>query len=114
MIEWTRVRLGQWGKWCRGRSVSGYPSASAFMFANMGARASGDGRDVPDDIAEIDAAVAKIPAPLRQVLVIYYCTTAPLWFKATRLYISRRTMMRRLRTAEEKVHHELLLADAPE
>lgn len=113
MIEWTRVRLGQWGKWCRGRSISGYPSASAFMFANMGARALGDGRDVPQDIAEIDAAIAKIPAPLRQVLVIYYCTTAPLWFKATRLYISRRTLMRRLRTAEEKVHYELLLADAP-
>jgi hypothetical protein len=68
---------------------------------------------VPEDIAEIDAAIAKIPLALRQVLVIYYCTTAPLWFKATRLYISRRTLMRRLRTAEEKVHHELLLADAP-
>lgn len=113
MIEWTRVRLGQWGKWCRGRNISGYPSASAFMFANMGSRASGDGLDVPQDIAEIDAAVAKIPAPLRQVLVIYYCTTAPLWFKAGRLYISRRTLMRRLRTAEEKVHREILVADAP-
>jgi hypothetical protein len=113
MIEWTRVRLGQWGKWCRGRSVSGYPSASAFMFANSGSRASNDGQDVPSDIAEIDAAVAKVPAPLRQVLIMFYCTTGPLWFKAGRLYISRRTMMRRLRTAEEKVHHEILLADAP-
>lgn len=114
MIEWTRVRLTGWGRWCRGRAVSGYPSASAFMFANMGARASQTLSDAPRDVAEIDAAVAKIPAPLRQVLVIYYCTTAPLWFKATRLYISRRTLMRRLRTAEEKVHFYLMLADAPE
>jgi hypothetical protein len=113
MIEWTRVRLGQWGKWCRGRSVSGYPSASAFFWANMGSRASETGADVPNDIAEIDAAVAKIAQPLRQTLVIYYCTTGPLWFKAGRLYVSRRTLMRRLRTAEEKVHFQLMLADAP-
>jgi DNA-directed RNA polymerase specialized sigma24 family protein len=114
MIEWTRVRLTNWGRWCRGRAVSGYPSASAFVFAGSGSRASKDISDAPSHIAEIDAAVAKIPAPLRQVLVMYYCTTAPLWFKAARLYISRRTLMRRLRTAEEKVHFYLLLADAPE
>ena len=113
MIEWTRVRLGQWGKWCRGRAISGYPSASAFVFANSGARAADDLTGTPDDIAEIDAAVAKLSAPLRQVLVMYYCTTAPLWFKAARLYMSRRTLMRRVKTAEEKVHFYLILADAP-
>lgn len=113
MIEWTRVRLGQWGKWCRGRNVSGFPSASAFFWANMGARASHSGADAPNDIAEIDAAVAKIGQPLRQVLVAYYCTTGPLWFKAGRLYMSRRTLMRRLRTAEEKVHFYLLVDAAP-
>jgi hypothetical protein len=113
MIEWTRVRLGQWGKWCRGRAISGYPTASAFFWANSGARASQSGSDAPDDIAEIDAAVGKIPQPLRQILVIYYCTTGPLWFKAGRLYMSRRTMMRRLRTAEGKVHFQLTVANAP-
>jgi hypothetical protein len=79
----------------------------------MGARASHSGADAPNDIAEIDAAVAKIGQPLRQVLVAYYCTTGPLWFKAGRLYMSRRTLMRRLRTAEEKVHFYLLVDAAP-
>jgi len=113
MIEWTRVRLAQWGRWSRGRAVSGYPSASAFVFANSGARAAHDASTAPDDIAEIDAAVAKVSAPLRQVLIIYYCTSAPLWFKAARLYMSRRTLMRRVKTAEEKVNFYLLLDAAP-
>lgn len=113
MIEWTRVRLGQWGRWCRGRAVSGYPSASAFVFANSGARAANDLSGAPEDIAEVDAAVAKLSSPLRQVLVTYYCTSAPVWFKAARLYMSRRTLMRRVKTAEEKVHFYLVLADAP-
>lgn len=113
MIEWTRVRLTKWGKWCRGRNISGYPSASAFFWANSGARASHFGLDAPNDILEIDVAVAKIAQPLRLVLVAYYCTTGPLWFKATRLHMSRRTLMRRLRTAEEKVHCYLLVDAAP-
>jgi DNA-directed RNA polymerase specialized sigma24 family protein len=111
MIEWTRVRLTNWGKWCRGRAISGYPSASAFMFANLGARAADDTRDIPSDIAEVEEAIKRIAQPLRQVLVIYYVATGPLSEKANRLSISRRTLMRRVKTAEEKIN--LALASAP-
>lgn len=112
MIEWTRMRLSQWGKWCRGRAVSGYPSASAFFYANSGER-SAAGTEAPDDIAEVDAAVAKISAPLRQVLILFYCTTGPVWWKAQKVFTSRRTLMRRVRLAEERVNFHLGIAGAP-
>lgn len=111
MIEWTRVRLKNWGRWCRGRPVTGYPTASAFMWANTGDRASSNLMDAPTDIAEIDAAVAKLPATLRMPVIAYYVGTGPLWLRAARLRISRRTLMRRVETAERKI--DFAIAECP-
>lgn len=83
------------------------------MWADTGARSDKDIADAPADIAEIDSAIAKLTAPLRQVLVLYYCTNGPLWSKSQRMFCSRRTFMRRLKTAEDRLHFYLSLADAP-
>lgn len=107
MIEYTRMRLTQWGRWCRGRPITGYPKASAFVLANMGARATGNEGTLPDGISDIDAAVAKLSPTLKSCLIAYYIKTGPLWWKATTLGVSRRTFMRRVSTAEYRVDHFL-------
>lgn len=112
MIEYTRLRLTQWGRWCRGKAVTGYPKASAFMFANLGARATGNDGALPDGIEGIDKAVAKLSPILKACIISYYVRTGPLWWKATSLGISRRTFMRRVSTAEYRVDH--FLDAAPE
>lgn len=112
MIEYTRMRLTQWGRWCRGRPITGYPKASAFVLANMGARATSNADALPDGIGDIDAAVAKLSPILKSCLIGYYVRTGPLWWKATTLGVSRRTFMRRVSTAEARINQ--MLADAPE
>lgn len=112
MIEYTRMRLTQWGRWCRGRPITGYPKASAFMFANLGAPATSNDGALPDGIEGIDKAVAKLSPILKACIIAYYVRTGPSWWKATSLGISRRTFMRRVSTAEARVNQ--MLADAPE
>ena len=106
MIEYTRVKLSQWGRWCRGRPVTGYPTAAAFTWANTGGKGSSGGL-APDDILETEQAVARLGQAWKQPLVAYYVSTGPLWLKAQRLNISRRTLMRRVETAERKVAEAL-------
>lgn len=112
MIEYTRMRLTQWGRWCRGRPITGYPKAAAFMFANLGARATGNDDALPDGIEGIDKSVAKLSPILKACIIAYYVRTGPLWWKAASLGISRRTFMRRVTTAEYRVNH--FLDAAPE
>jgi DNA-directed RNA polymerase specialized sigma24 family protein len=112
MIEYTRLRLTQWGRWCRGRPQTGYPSMSPFMRANEGSRATGNDLALPDDILEVEQSVNKLSSPHRMALIGYYVMTGPLWLRAARLRISRRTMMRRVTTAERQIN--LRLCDAPE
>jgi len=107
MIEYTRLRLTAWGRWCRGRPITGYPTISAFMRANEGSRTTGNATSLPDDISEIDGAVAKLSPILKACLIAYYIKTGPLWWKATALGVSRRTFMRRVSTAEGRVNEML-------
>lgn len=111
MIAWTRLRLAQWGRWCRGQVRTGYPTASAFMRAGMGDRSIYDGADMPADLQEIEDLVNSMSSILRQPLIAFYVRTGPLWLKATHAGVSRRTLLRRVRTAEEWMDRQLQLLD---
>lgn len=108
MIEYTRVRLSRWGQWCRhGSAHLGYPASAAFTHADEGDRCEWQGKDMPPDIAEVEEIVSRMAWPLRQPLVVVYAKPGPLWLKAAWMGISRRTLKRRLATAENWVHLQL-------
>jgi hypothetical protein len=103
LIDWTRVRLTRWGNWCKGGRRTGYPTAAAFVHANEGGRGSDTGCDMPDDIQEVEDAVRHMSHELAGVIIQVYARTGPLWLKAIRLEVSRRTLRRRLTIAEEQI-----------
>lgn len=103
MIEWTRVRLGQWGRWCRGGMQTGYPSRSAFVRAGEGARGD-DVLTLPDELAEVERAVNASESDLRQALHAAYIWRGPMWLRAVRLGVSESTLRRRISRAEIAVN----------
>lgn len=103
MICWTRVRLTRWGNWCKGGRRTGYPVSSAFIHANEGGRCADVTADMPDGIQEVEDAVRLLSYSLASVVIGVYARTGPLWWKATQLGISRRTLKRRLTLAESQV-----------
>lgn len=113
-LTWTRMKLAQWGRWCRGLPVTGYPTAAAFTHANEGAHAKMDGCEMPVDLAEVERIVARMPVIHRVPLLQFYASKGPLEVRAARLRTSRRTLMRRVRTAERHVHLELMTCTRPE
>jgi hypothetical protein len=110
VIEWTRVRLSQWGRWCRGGVQTGYPSRSAFVRAGEGARGQGDGPDLPPSIEEVERAVRALSAELRQAIHAVYVWRGPFWVRAVRVGASERTLRRRVREAEQRVNFALTSA----
>ncbi len=112
MIDWTRVRLSQWGYWCRhGGVYLGLPRAAAFTHANEGARGTDGGRDMPDDLAELDRIVAQMPHLHRQPIMAYYVREGPLWFRALSVGCSPRTLCRRVQVAEQWIDRRLAALD---
>lgn len=107
MIAWTRLRLAQWGRWCRGVHRTGYPTASAFVHANEGDRCKYAVADMPADLQEIEDLVNSMSHLLRQPVIAFYVRTGPLWLRAAQIGTSRRTLLRRVRTAEEWIDRNL-------
>ena len=103
---WTRVRLSQWGRWCRGRMPTGYPTASAFVHANEGQRGDG-GCEMPSTIGEVDRAIAELRQELRQAIFAGYVWSGPFGERARRLRWPRSTLSRRLARAESHVERNL-------
>jgi hypothetical protein len=87
----------------------GLPTAAAFTHANEGSRAHDALPDMPEDIEEVDRVIARMSYTLRMPLMAYYVWTGPLWFRAIKLGCSRRTMMRRLRTAEDWIDRQFAM-----
>ena len=104
---WTRVRLSQWGSWCRGRLPTGYPTASAFVHAGEGARCRDEGADMPHDLREVEQAVATLRQELRQATIAGYVWRGPFSERARRLDISSSTLRRQLLRAEAQVERNL-------
>jgi hypothetical protein len=107
MIEYTRVRLSQWGRWCRGRLVNGYPHSAAFTHADEGERGSDWENDMPADIAEIDAIVHRLSFHLRQPLMAFYLWSGPMRVRAIRCRISKLAFFSRVAHAESWVDRQL-------
>ena len=110
VIEWTRVRLSQWGRWCRGGVQTGYPSRSAFVRAGEGARGEGSGPELPPSIEEVEQAVRALSAELRQAIHAVYVWRGPFWVRAVRVGASERTLRRRVREAENCINSTLTRA----
>lgn len=110
VIEWTRVRLSQWGRWCRGGVQTGYPSRSAFVRAGEGARGESGGLDLPPSIEEVEQAVRALSAELRQAIHAVYVWRGPFWVRAVRVGASERTLRRRVREAEQRINFALTSA----
>lgn len=111
MIEWTRVRMAQWGRWCMGQRRTGYPTASAFVHANEGDRAAYDGADMPPELAEIEDVVMSLSWHCRVPTLWYYTRRGPVWWKALQCGVSKTTFLRRVRTAEDMVDRRLQIVD---
>ena len=110
VIEWTRVRLSQWGRWCRGGVQTGYPSRSALVRAGEGARGEGSGPELPPSIEEVEQAVRALSAELRQAIHAVYVWRGPFWVRAVRVGASERTLRRRVREAENCINSTLTRA----
>lgn len=110
-IEWTKVRLTQWGHWCKGKRRTGYPTASAFVHANEGDRSAYDGADMPWEIAEVENAVMDLSWHCRVPTIWYYTRIGPVWWKALQCKVSKTTFLRRVRTAEDVIDRRLKIVD---
>lgn len=114
MIELTRARLSQWGRWCRGGFKSGFPKRAAFIDGKMPHSHDGEGY-MPPDVAEIEECVNRMSFSLRQPVVAYYVMTGPLALRAFRIGIPKKIMLHRVRTAEGWIDRQLAIAvDSPE
>lgn len=110
----TRIRIARWARACRGRVTTGWPNASAFVHANEGARGDDSGPDLPLDLLEVDRAVAGLAPIYKQPFSCFYLSRSSLEVKASRLKISRRTLMRRVELAERQVHIALMSCTRPD
>ena len=107
-LGWTRVRLSEWGRFCRGNVATGYPTRASFTRANEGGRSINPGSSLmPDRILEVDQAHATLSVDLRSVLFSYYVKGRPFWLRAALLGISYPTFKRRLYTGEYIIHKRL-------
>jgi len=113
MIEWTRVRLTQWGRYCRGGSKTGYPTASAFVHADEGGRAQDDCSPMPTELQEVEDCVKRMSWSLAGPVHAEYIWRGPRWYKAVQLRISLSTYKRRLRTSEDWIDRQLVTIAKP-
>jgi len=107
VIAWTRVRLTQWGRHCRGGYKTGYPTQAAFVNALSGDRCKHEGEEMPADMQEVQRAVDMLPSDFRQPILKFYTKAGPLWLKAVQLEMSRETLKRRVGIAEVKIDQYL-------
>lgn len=102
MIEQTRDRLKEWGKWAQG----GYPSIGSMFRTLFGAKGR-ESNEMPRHIEEIDRIVCRAETESRVVLVNFYGRGGSLREKAKVLQIDRMTLRRRLDRAEWYVNSVL-------
>ncbi len=96
---WIRMRLTAWGRLCRAQGI-GYPTMAATERARIGRGGSFDGPRLPDDLAEIDVAVARSPPQHKLILVEVYTKEAHWREHAARLRLSADGYYRRKKSAE--------------
>jgi hypothetical protein len=97
-LYWIRLKLCQWGRMSRAIGV-GYPSMASHEKARVG-RGGVFERELPQDIAEIDVAIARSPPQHKLILVECYTKEAHWREHAARLSLSVDSYFRRKKKAE--------------
>jgi hypothetical protein len=107
LIQRADERLAQWGNWARKGEWLGLPSSTMLArYIEQGAGAHQAGRppvSIPEDVAEVDAAVCKLVPFLKIVCREHYTTTGEQIAKAKRLGLSKRLYRMRLENSQRQV-----------
>jgi hypothetical protein len=102
-ITWLRIRLTRWGRLCRAMGI-GYPTMSSHEKARVGRGGVFDGPYLPDDVAEVDSAVAKLQPQHKLVIVEYYTKSGTVVEHAAHLSMTRDKFYRRKNLAENRLN----------
>lgn len=98
-LNTLRGYLTLWGRLCRVVGP-GYPTMAATERARIGRGGVFDGPYLPDDIAELDAHVARCPPQHKLILVECYTKSGDYRDHAARLRLSIDAWYRRRKSAE--------------
>ncbi len=98
-LSTLRSYLALWGRLCRVVGP-GYPTMAAIEKARIGRGGVFDGPYLPDDIAELDAQVARCPPQHKLILVECYTKSGDYRDHAARLRLSVDAWYRRKKSAE--------------
>jgi len=95
-----------WGKWARGTGIAGYPTCSpterAVRYGRLGIPQESNYKgepEIPDEIAKVDAAIARLGDIDRRAIVSYYTHWEPMEFLARRCHMRIRQFQNVLRRA---------------
>lgn len=102
-LHWIRVKLYEWGLRNRVRGI-GYPSMAATEKARVGRGGSFSEPSLPQDLEEIDHAVACLEPHHRLVIAECYTHSGSHSDHMIRLRMSPSTYFRRKNVAEKKVY----------
>lgn len=94
-----RRRLTAWGRLCRAMGI-GYPTMASHEKARIGRGGAFYGPSMPDDLMEIDVAVARSPPQHKLILVEVYTKDAHYLDHCARLRLSVDAFYRRRKKAE--------------
>ena len=107
-------RLTRWGRLARGRaedlgigerSVLGRMIEEGFGAGQVSDWAS---RHLPDDVVEVDQAVARLPRRYKRAIKIHYLTEWPTEVKAAELRTSRRSFYLLISVGKQGVYERLV------
>lgn len=106
MILYVNTRLNGWAEWvASGKRVVGLGYPSQCSYTRLSGRSDCVGSpEFDEDAWEMEQAVQRLPADLKQLVIVFYLETSSGEQKAKRLHCHRDTMYSRLNRA----HNELL------
>ena len=113
-VDEVEVRLSYWGRKARGRYDSlGYAERSVLgrmidEGAGAGQVSDWASQHLPDDVVEVDGAVAKLPRRYRRAVKLHYLTDWPADVKAGILRTSRRRFYLLVSIGKEGVYDRLV------
>src|SRR5258708_38669789 len=101
-------RLEAWGRWAHGAETQGFPAVTLvgrmIKWGPQGAsQTQGVPITMPDEIAVVDAAVARLEQPEKQTVIAYYTRWEPVEVLALRFQMKERQVRRVLQRARWKL-----------
>ena len=109
------IRLGRWGRMARGRWENlgiGERSVLGRMIdegPGAGQVSDWSAHHLPDDVMEVDGAVAKLPKRYRRAVKLHYLTEWPTEVKAGILHTSRRSFYLLINAGKQGVYDRLAM-----